>query len=366
MFQPLASWAQKRYQASLGERLRDYGLRYDDLYDPLMDMVGWGAGVGGGGGGVGWGGGGWGGVAWVEPGLKRGPRRGACERRARAEGPGRRRAAAPPQRASGRSRHGRGARASPLLPPPTHPAQDVAEALRRLPADVVVARNQRLKRAMDLSMKHEKLPKELREKQTPFDHYLLVGGFRLRRRRFDLPGGRGGARAVRGAPREGVALGARAGGQARRAGRAAAGRTGLAWLCARADTPPLTSPPRPPPPPPPRAAADAAAGQGREGGAQPARHGHALPADHPLGAPPGRPPPRPAALGRLRAAGPAPLAGPRPRCVLRPPPGGLSLFQPLLLPGRPPGPPVYDLTAAGGASQHPAAGRASQHPAAIQ
>lgn len=39
MFQPLANWAQKRYQQSLSERLRDYGLRYDDLYDPLMDMV---------------------------------------------------------------------------------------------------------------------------------------------------------------------------------------------------------------------------------------------------------------------------------------------------------------------------------------
>lgn len=88
MLQPLASWAQKRYQASLAEKLKDYGLRYDDLYDPLMDL-------------------------------------------------------------------------------------DVAEALRRLPEDVVVARNQRLKRAMDLSMKHEKLPKALRDKQTPFEHYLL-------------------------------------------------------------------------------------------------------------------------------------------------------------------------------------------------
>lgn len=39
MFQPLVSWAQRRYQASLGERLRDYGLRYDDLLDPQMDLV---------------------------------------------------------------------------------------------------------------------------------------------------------------------------------------------------------------------------------------------------------------------------------------------------------------------------------------
>lgn len=53
--------------------------------------------------------------------------------------------------------------------------QDVAEALRRLPPEEIVARNQRLKRAMDLSLKHEKLPKALRDKQTPFEHYLLVG-----------------------------------------------------------------------------------------------------------------------------------------------------------------------------------------------
>ena len=39
MFQPLVGWAQRRYQAGLAERLRDYGLRYDDLYDPQMDLV---------------------------------------------------------------------------------------------------------------------------------------------------------------------------------------------------------------------------------------------------------------------------------------------------------------------------------------
>jgi hypothetical protein len=72
-----------------------------------------------------------------------------------------------------------------LKPPPTTTApqqslrpartlQDIAEALRRLPDDVVLARNARLKRVMDLSMKHEHLPKELQEKQTPFQHYLLV------------------------------------------------------------------------------------------------------------------------------------------------------------------------------------------------
>lgn len=67
---------------------------------------------------------------------------------------------------------GPGSPATPSIP--SCPLQDIAEALRRLPPEVIVARNQRLKRAMDLSLKHEKLPKELRDKQTPFDHYLLV------------------------------------------------------------------------------------------------------------------------------------------------------------------------------------------------
>ena len=38
---------------------------------------------------------------------------------------------------------------------------DVAEALKRLPQEVIDARNQRLKRAMDISMKHTSLPKDL-------------------------------------------------------------------------------------------------------------------------------------------------------------------------------------------------------------
>lgn len=89
LFRPLTQWASQRYTAGLADKLKDYGLRYDDLYDPLMDA-------------------------------------------------------------------------------------DVAEALRRLPAEVVYARNARLRRAMDLSLKHEKLPKELRERQTPFEEYLTV------------------------------------------------------------------------------------------------------------------------------------------------------------------------------------------------
>ena len=38
---------------------------------------------------------------------------------------------------------------------------DIKEAMNRLPREVVDTRNQRLKRAMDLSMKHEYLPKDL-------------------------------------------------------------------------------------------------------------------------------------------------------------------------------------------------------------
>ncbi|GJP46178.1 hypothetical protein CLOM_g5495 [Closterium sp. NIES-68] len=49
---------------------------------------------------------------------------------------------------------------------------DVAEALKRLPQAEVDARNQRLKRAIDISMKHTHLPKELQEKQTPYEFYL--------------------------------------------------------------------------------------------------------------------------------------------------------------------------------------------------
>ncbi|KAL9260325.1 Cytochrome b-c1 complex subunit 7-2, mitochondrial-like protein [Drosera capensis] len=49
---------------------------------------------------------------------------------------------------------------------------DIKEALNRLPREIVDARNQRLKRAMDLSMKHEYLPPDLQAVQTPFRSYL--------------------------------------------------------------------------------------------------------------------------------------------------------------------------------------------------
>uniref|UniRef100_A0A0C9S9W1 Cytochrome b-c1 complex subunit 7 n=1 Tax=Wollemia nobilis TaxID=56998 RepID=A0A0C9S9W1_9CONI len=80
-------WVTIQYCTTVGNRLRKYGLRYDDLYDQTFDL-------------------------------------------------------------------------------------DIQEALNRLPQEVVDARNQRIKRAMDLSMKHEYLPKELQAVQTPFRTYL--------------------------------------------------------------------------------------------------------------------------------------------------------------------------------------------------
>lgn len=52
--------------------------------------------------------------------------------------------------------------------------QNIEEALRRTPQDVLDARIQRHKRAMDISLKHTALPKEMQEQQTPFEYYLQV------------------------------------------------------------------------------------------------------------------------------------------------------------------------------------------------
>ncbi|BBN09878.1 ubiquinol-cytochrome c reductase subunit 7 [Marchantia polymorpha subsp. ruderalis] len=49
---------------------------------------------------------------------------------------------------------------------------DIKEAMSRLPESEILARNARIKRAMDASMKHVYLPKELQAKQTPFQYYL--------------------------------------------------------------------------------------------------------------------------------------------------------------------------------------------------
>lgn len=87
VFAPVLDWMALRYTATVGKELTKYGLRYEDLYDPLMDL-------------------------------------------------------------------------------------DVKEALDRLPQSEVDARNQRLRRAHDLSLKHEELPKQLQQVQTPFGFYL--------------------------------------------------------------------------------------------------------------------------------------------------------------------------------------------------
>ena len=36
---PLLDWAAPRYQAAVGDVLRKHGLRYEDLYDPLLNQV---------------------------------------------------------------------------------------------------------------------------------------------------------------------------------------------------------------------------------------------------------------------------------------------------------------------------------------
>ncbi|CAK7353570.1 unnamed protein product [Dovyalis caffra] len=84
---PRKNWLAKQHMKAISTRLRRYGLRYDDLYDPYYDL-------------------------------------------------------------------------------------DIKEALNRLPREIVDARHQRLKRAMDLSMKHEYLPEDLQAMQTPFRGYL--------------------------------------------------------------------------------------------------------------------------------------------------------------------------------------------------
>lgn len=51
---------------------------------------------------------------------------------------------------------------------------DIKEAMNRLPREIVDARNQRLKRAMDLSMKHEYLPEDLQVYMCIIYLYMYV------------------------------------------------------------------------------------------------------------------------------------------------------------------------------------------------
>jgi len=86
-FDPVLGWMARRYQAAVAKELKNYGLRYEDLYDPQMNL-------------------------------------------------------------------------------------DVAEALRRLPREEVDARNQRLRRAHDISLKKEYMVKDQQALQTPYMNYL--------------------------------------------------------------------------------------------------------------------------------------------------------------------------------------------------
>lgn len=52
--------------------------------------------------------------------------------------------------------------------------QDIDQAIKRLPQDVVDARNQRLKRASDISLKKEYMAPELQAVQTPYLSYMQV------------------------------------------------------------------------------------------------------------------------------------------------------------------------------------------------
>ncbi len=52
--------------------------------------------------------------------------------------------------------------------------QDVNEALRRLPQEEQDLRLQRLKRAVDCSLKKQYLPKDVQAAQTPYNFYLDV------------------------------------------------------------------------------------------------------------------------------------------------------------------------------------------------
>lgn len=40
VFDPVLTWAARRYQAAVGQVLIKHGLRYEDLYDPLLNQVG--------------------------------------------------------------------------------------------------------------------------------------------------------------------------------------------------------------------------------------------------------------------------------------------------------------------------------------
>jgi len=65
---------------------------------------------------------------------------------------------------------------------------DLQKALKYLPKEEYIARQRRIKRAVDLSFKHEALPKEIQEIQEPGKIYLvpLMEQFRLLREEREL------------------------------------------------------------------------------------------------------------------------------------------------------------------------------------
>eukprot|EP00474_Spongospora_subterranea_P000983 CRZ01441.1 hypothetical protein [Spongospora subterranea] len=62
---------------------------------------------------------------------------------------------------------------------------DYKEALLRLPANVLEERNRRIRRAFDLSCKHEELPEDMRN-YDPFESYLGGEMEKAKQKRLEL------------------------------------------------------------------------------------------------------------------------------------------------------------------------------------
>jgi len=134
VFDPVLGWMARRYQAAVAQELKNYGLRYEDLFDPMMNLV-----------------------------------RRSTENSPRTPLPG-----APAAASLLTSIVGARRRCLRSLRPRQRASQDTNEALNRLPPAEVDARNQRLRRAHDISLKKEYLPKEQQALQTPYLKYLEV------------------------------------------------------------------------------------------------------------------------------------------------------------------------------------------------
>ena len=136
-FDPVLGWMARRYQAAVAQELKNYGLRYEDLFDPMMNLV-------------------------LSLSLTR------AQPHHRPLAPTAPSAGTPCQ---GRTPTGYAVRTFSFR---QRALQDVNEAMQRLPPAEVDARNQRLRRAHDISLKKEYLPKEQQALQTPYLNYLEV------------------------------------------------------------------------------------------------------------------------------------------------------------------------------------------------